>query len=84
MIFYFFIMTTSQKYTNPQLRDMIQELTIKGVIDYDQRKEFMESLYHKYRVHPWTEDDKKQSRKESKRRQYIRQKLIKLYKKEFP
>ena len=84
MIFYLFIMTTSQKYTNPQLRDMIQELTLKGVIDYDQRKEFMESLYHKFRVHPWTEDDKKQSRKESEKRRYIRQKLIKLYKKEFP
>ena len=77
-------MTTSQKYTNPQLRDMIQELTLKGVIDYDQRKEFMESLYHKFRVHPWTEDDNKQSRKESEKRRYIRKKLIKLYKKEFP
>ena len=68
-----------RKYSNVQLREMIQDLTIKGVIDYDQRKAFMECLYHKYRVHPWTEEDKKLSREESRKRAYIRKKLIKLW-----
>ena len=68
-----------RKYSNKLLREMVQELVIKGVIDYDQRKTFIDAFYTHRHPHYWTEEEKKQARKESNNRRYQRNKLIKLY-----
>ena len=41
----------SRKYSNPELREMIQQLVIAGHIDFDTRQRFMEALLHRYHVH---------------------------------
>ena len=73
----------SKRYTNTQLRDMIQELVIKGVIDYDTRKKFMDTLYIKHYHCLLTPEEKIEHQKQSKLRTYYRNKLIKLYNENF-
>ena len=74
----------SRKYSNPELREMIQQLVIAGHIDFDTRQRFMEALLHRYHVHHWSAEEARQAVKESNHRKYLRKQLIALYQKHFP
>ena len=71
--------TQNKRYTNDDLREMLEDLFNSRIIDSTQKEKFIDSLYKFHRKKLSSEEDRKLAQKRNATEYYYRKKLIKLY-----